>query len=179
MKYTHKLNNFNKIYLLGFMGSGKTTVGKILAKRLGRHFVDLDAFIESKSKKPIKRIFSESGEEFFRDIESECLNEVSNINSQYVVSTGGGAVLSQFNWELMNANGTTIYLEVDLDTIWKRIRHNNKRPLFNIKTPLGEVKRLFAERKELYEKADFTVKSSKLTAQKVADEVVSIIKGHT
>jgi len=161
------------------MGSGKTTVGKILAKTLGYHFVDLDDFIENKSKKTIKRIFSENGEKLFRNIESECLNEVSDINSQYVISTGGGVVLSQFNWDLMNANGTIIYLEVELDTIWKRIRHGKKRPLLNVKNQLDEVKRLFTERKELYEKADFTVKSSKLTAQKVADEVVSIIKSHT
>ncbi len=161
------------------MGSGKTTVGKILAKKLACHFVDLDAFIENRSKKTIKQIFSESGEGLFRDIESECLNEVSNTKGQYVVSTGGGVVLSQLNWELMNANGTTIYLQMELDIIWKRIRHNKKRPLLNVKNPLGEVKRLFAERKELYEKADFTVRSSKLTSQKAADEIVSTIKSHT
>ncbi len=162
------------------MGSGKTTVGKILAKKLDRHFVDLDAFIENRSEKTIERIFSESGEGAFRDIESECLKEVSNTNGQqYVISTGGGVVLSQLNWELMNANGTTIYLEMELDIIWKRIRRNRKRPLLNVKNPLGEVKRLFAERKELYEKADFTVRSSKLTSQKAADEIVSIIKRGT
>lgn len=160
------------------MGSGKTTVGKVLAKKLQRRFIDLDAFIENRYEKPIKSIFAESGEQLFRSMESECLKEVSEIKDECVISTGGGVVLSQLNWDLMSASGKTIYLKGELGTIWKRIRNGNKRPLLKVKNPWQEAKKLFKERKELYEKADFTVKSKGLTVQKVTDEIISIIKNH-
>lgn len=160
------------------MGAGKTTVGRSLAKKLQRQFIDLDAFIEKKYEKPIKSIFAESGEQLFRSMESECLNEVSKTEGKCVISTGGGTVLSQLNWDLMNASGKTIYLKVGLVTIWSRIRNKKKRPLVDVKNPWEEAKKLLKERKELYEKADFTVKSKGLTVQKVTDKIVGIIESH-
>jgi len=158
------------------MGSGKSTVGSILATRLDYHFVDLDLFMEDKYKKSINQIFSENGEKYFRDIESESLTELSNLDSKFVVSTGGGVVLSPTNREVMSNSGTTIYLETGLDTVWNRIKDDKTRPLLNVKDPLGEAKMLLAGRIELYEKSDYTVNTDNLTAEKVADKVYNIIK---
>ena len=158
------------------MGSGKTTVGEVLAGRLNYNFIDLDLFIENKYKRSIKQMFSENGEKYFRYVESECLDEVSNLDDKYVVATGGGIVLSQSNWELMNNNGTTVYLEADLNTIWHRIEGDRNRPLLDVKDPLGEAEKLLDARVELYEKSDFVVKTDYLTAEQVAEEVIKIVK---
>ena len=158
------------------MGSGKSAVGAVLADKLDYNFVDLDQFIEDKIKKTITQIFSEDGEEYFREIESESLNELSKLDNKFVVSTGGGIVLSKFNWELMNSSGTTVYLKADLDTIFERIKNDKKRPLLNVDDPVGEAKKLLTGRMELYEKSDFTLTTDKLTAEQVADEVIKIIK---
>ena len=155
------------------MGSGKSTVGRALAKRLERQFIDLDAFIEKRYEKPIKSIFAGALQI------SWCLKEVSEVTNECVVSTGGGTVLSQLNWDIMNASGKTIYLRVELGTIWARIKNKDKRPLINVKNPWEEAKKLLKERRELYKKADFTVKSKGLTVRKVTDKIVGIIEDNS
>ncbi len=160
------------------MGSGKTTTGEILAQKLDYCFVDLDVFVENKCQKSIKQMFSEGGELLFRNIESDCLDKVSNLNDKCVISTGGGVVLSQLNWKLMNSSGTTFYLKVDIDTAWNRIKSSEVRPLLNVANPLDEARKLFAERITLYERSDFTVNTNGFSADKVADEVVDIVKKH-
>lgn len=158
------------------MGSGKSAVGAVLAEKLDYNFIDLDQFIEDKIKKTITQIFTESGEEYFREIESESLTEVSKLDNKFVVSTGGGIVLSKFNWELMNNSGTTVYLKADLDTILDRIKNDKHRPLLNVDDHVLEAKKLLSGRMELYEKSDFTLTTDKLTAEQVADGVMEIIK---
>src|SRR5690554_4257405 len=96
-----------RIFIIGYMGSGKTTVGKKLAKSLSLSFIDLDAFIESKYRKTIAEIFAEKGEDGFRKIESKALSEVALIED-VVISTGGGAPCFYNNMELMNKTGTTV-----------------------------------------------------------------------
>ena len=158
------------------MGSGKSTVGPVLASKLDYNYIDLDQFIENKYSKSINEIFSENGEEYFREIESEGLLEISNADNKCVISTGGGVVLLPTNREIMSNNGTTVYLEAGLETIWERIRSDSTRPLLNVKNPLAEAEKILAGRVEYYEKSDFTVKTDGLDAEQVADEVINTIK---
>ena len=158
------------------MGSGKSTVGTLLAAKLDYRFIDLDQYVEDKYQKPINRIFSENGEQYFRDLESESLIEVSKIDDNCVVSTGGGVILSRQNREVMSNKGTTIYLETGLDTVWKRIKSDKTRPLLNVENSLAEAEKILSDRTGLYEQSDFTVKTDNLNAEQVADEVIKLIK---
>ncbi len=117
------------IFLVGFMGSGKTTVGKHLAQKLGLTFCDLDQFIEEKQEKSIPEIFAEAGEDAFRIAERNALKEVA-IRTDCVISTGGGTPCFFDNMALMNASGTTIYLNTSIKELVHRLHYKgNKRPL--------------------------------------------------
>lgn len=109
-----------RIFLIGYMGAGKTTVGKDLAKRLGLSFIDLDCYIEGRYIKTVGQIFAEKGEEAFRDIERRMLHEVSMFED-VLISTGGGAPCFFDNMEFMNEAGTTVYLKVSVEELAKRL----------------------------------------------------------
>lgn len=109
-----------RIFIVGYMGSGKTTVGKKLAKSLGLSFIDLDAFIESKQRKTVAQIFAERGEDEFRKIESNSLREVA-LFEDAVISTGGGTPCFFDNMELMNNAGTTIYIQAEPQELAERL----------------------------------------------------------
>ncbi|MEK9906184.1 MAG: shikimate kinase [Gammaproteobacteria bacterium] len=130
----------NKIYLIGSMGSGKTTIGKMLASKLHLPFIDIDKKIEQKEKMVISDIFKENGENYFRKIESDILKKYSALN-EFVISTGGGAVLSQDNKKILN-NGYKIYLKISIDAQYNRVKHRKHRPLLiegDLKTILKDL----------------------------------------
>jgi len=120
----------NRIFLIGYMGSGKTTVGKLLAARLGYSIVDMDAHIEEKQFKTVSQIFAEKGEDEFRLLEKKCLHEVSEFEN-VIISTGGGAPCFFDNMDYMNAHGLTIYLKHTPAQLAERLEasRTNKRPL--------------------------------------------------
>ena len=123
-----------RIFLLGYMGAGKTTLGKILAKDKNLEFIDLDHFIEARYKKTISQIFEESGEQKFREIESSLLKEVSNFEN-VIISTGGGTPCFFDNIAYMNSCGKTIYLKTSPQSLAKRLNMTkSKRPLLKDKT---------------------------------------------
>ena len=123
------------IYLVGYMGTGKTTVGKLLAKKLNRSFIDSDGFIENRYRKTISAIFNDKGEAGFREIERRALQEISGFEN-IVVSTGGGLPCLFDNMDLMNRTGITIYLKASVDELILRINSNKqKRPLIKEKNP--------------------------------------------
>ena len=129
-----ELNN-NRIYLIGYMGSGKTTVGRRLAKKLNFQFVDIDHFIENRQRKTIDEIFSEKGEDTFRLMEHKALREIS-LFENVIISTGGGAPCFYNNMEIMNKSGFTIYLKTSPEELTKRLRKTKgQRPLLKGKTP--------------------------------------------
>lgn len=136
------------VILCGFMGSGKTTVGKLLAEHLGMDFVDTDHSIEADQGKSISRIFEEKGEDFFRDLEHEKCIEISKRDS-LVVATGGGALTFDRNVHVLKNNGIIIYLDVPFEVVVERVGDCETRPLFKDKE---KARRLFDERKEKYEK---------------------------
>ncbi|MDD3079347.1 MAG: shikimate kinase [Paludibacter sp.] len=121
-----------RIFLIGYMGSGKTSMGKLLAEKLGFTFVDMDAHIEAKYHKTVSQIFAEMGQEQFREIERECLHEVAEFEKS-VISTGGGAPCYFNNMEYMNAHGLTIYLNLTIDQLTERLLKSRpgKRPLID------------------------------------------------
>jgi shikimate kinase len=118
-----------KVYIVGFMGSGKTTAGKKLSEALGWTFADLDQAIEQREKRTIGKIFSESGESYFRKAESECLREYEN-HDRFVISTGGGAPCFADNLEFMKRTGIVVYLRMDPVSLVERLEgEQDSRPL--------------------------------------------------
>jgi shikimate kinase len=145
------------IYIVGFMGCGKSTVGRALADELGWSFIDLDEEIERRESTSIAEIFVQRGEPAFREIESRVLRDrVRNVQSgrPQVVSLGGGAFLSQENFELVANNGVTIWLDCDFSRIERRVAGQSHRPL--ARDP-QRLRQLFEERRDGYARADYRV----------------------
>ena len=160
------------IVLIGFMGSGKTTVGKILAEKTGKNLSDTDELIELGAQKPIKKIFEDHGEDFFRRLESRIIEKLS-IQSDEIISTGGGAVINPVNIENLKKNGLIFHLYAPAEELYERIKNfDDKRPLLGNKAPIDLVNRLLESRKELYNLAHFKIDTQGKTAEKVADEII-------
>lgn len=143
------------IYLIGMMGAGKTTVGKLLAEKLEYRFLDTDAIIEGVSQKTINQIFTEEGEASFRQWETKVLNEISPY-LRTVVATGGGIILRQENWAYLR-DGMIIYLDVAIATLVNRLKEDNNRPLLLAEDLETKLKQLQQERESLYQQADITI----------------------
>src|SRR5262245_917062 len=145
------------IFLVGLMGAGKTSVGKLLAKRLRKAFFDSDQEIERATGVKIPVIFEIEGEAGFRSRESRMLAELVR-GANIVLATGGGAVLSQENRTLLAQNGMVIYLRAAVADLWKRTRHDKNRPLLRTSEPVAKLEQLYAQRDPLYrEIADIIV----------------------
>ena len=137
------------IFLIGMMGAGKTTVGRALAARMRRRFVDTDKLLVERTGVPVAMVFEIEGEEGFRKRESSILDEVSR-EGGLVIATGGGAVLAAQNRELMRARGTVVYLRARLESLWQRTRHDTSRPLLATPDPRGTLAALLQAREPLY-----------------------------
>jgi len=158
------------IFLVGFMGAGKSTVGKILADKIGYGYYDADKFIEEQAGTTITQIFAEHGEPYFRDLESESL-EILAKKEKLIVATGGGVVQRDRNWDAMKANGITIYLKASVETIWERIKNDTSRPLLQVDNPVETATELLNKRTPMYERADIILNTDTLSLQQVADEI--------
>jgi shikimate kinase len=140
------------IYLVGLMGAGKTSVGRLLARRLGKSFYDCDHEIERATGVKVAVIFEIEGEAGFRARESRMLADLVRCK-EAVLATGGGAVLSSENRALLSANGIVVYLRAMPLDLWKRTRHDKHRPLLKTADPLARLEQLFEERDPLYRNA--------------------------
>ena len=148
------------IFVAGFMGSGKSTVGQAIADRLGWPFVDLDEEIERLAGQGIPDIFEEHGEDGFRDFEHEALREQADrglAGSRLVLALGGGTYAYSRNRDLLRRVGPTIWLDADPETLWKRVRHESHRPLARDRDAFA---RLQVARRDSYSKADFRIDAS-------------------
>lgn len=151
------------LILIGFMGTGKTTVGKRVARSLGFRFVDTDALIVKKAGKPIPKIFEEDGETEFRKMETEVLKECAAKSGQ-VLSTGGGIVTIDENRPLLKEAGYVIWLKAEAEVIYERVRRNRERPLLHTANPEETIRKLLDSRVALYKEcADFTIATDNLT----------------
>ena len=149
------------IFLVGMMGAGKTTVGKLLAQQLGKIFVDSDDEIQQRTGVAIMHIFDVEGEAGFRQREANAIRELVKLNN-IVLATGGGAVLNEQNRDALRRNGIVIYLKSTVQDLWQRTRHDRNRPLLQTVDPRAKLKELYEQRDPLYTQvADLAVPTGK------------------
>lgn len=161
------------IVLIGFMGSGKTTVGIRLSYRLRKTIEDTDKLIERREKRTIREIFAQDGEEYFRKMETEMLREAGLKMKNQIVSVGGGTPVKAENRELLKQLGTVIYFRVKPETVYNRLKHDTTRPLLQCENPLARITELLEQRKEAYEScADIIIDVDELSMQQVVDRVL-------
>ena len=165
----------DKIFLVGFMGSGKSTVGPLVAVKLGWNFVDLDRQIEREQGKPIREIFEQDGEPAFRKIEARHLRCLKD-RAAYVVALGGGAFLQEANRPIVAELGVSVFLDCRLEVIRARCPADANRPLFA--TP-ERVKDLYAVRQPFYRMSDFSVDASDIEPTQVADLILQKVTQKT
>ena len=145
--------------------------GSFLSKRLNCEFVDLDLYIEKEQGISISEMFEKHGEKYFRDVETEGLRKISEKSNQ-IISTGGGIVIRDQNWEIMKKSGTTVYLKASIETLFNRVKHKSTRPLLNVENPFEKAKELFLSRESLYEKSEIILDREGLEPGDVAMAMV-------
>ena len=161
------------VILTGFMATGKTSVGRRVAMKLGLEFIDTDQEVEKVTGLTIKEIFQRYGETRFRSEESAAVKRVAGLYNK-VISTGGGVVLNPDNMTALAANGLIINLEANPQVIMERVSRRNTRPLLQEENPLQIIINLIKERQPFYEKAAYSIDTSNLTLEQVVDRVVEI-----
>ena len=174
-----------RIYLTGFMGSGKSTIGPILANTIGYDFVDVDRTIEKEAGKSVDQIFLEDGEAHFRRLEGALISGLRS-RSHLVVSLGGGTIADPDNLRDMKTSGILIYLKATPDQIFKRLHHKNDRP--SLKDPHGErlsdeqlrvrIQELYRKREPLYSQADIVIRTDERKVGVTVDQIVKKLSFH-
>ena len=165
------------IALTGFMGSGKSAVGKVLAGRLGRRFVELDDVIEEMAGKSIPDIFRQDGEIAFRELEIEATRRVSK-GTDLVIACGGGIVLNMINIDRLRETSRIVYLTASPGAILRRISvDDNERPLLDVPAPAERIRELLRFRRPFYERAaDLRISTSRLSTDSVVERIISQLK---
>jgi len=163
------------IVLTGMMGSGKTTVGKKLAQKLGMDYIDTDEMIEKDVGKSINEIFEKKGESEFRRVEKKAVKMVAMLNN-YVISTGGGVVKDMENMEELERNGLVVCLWVSPDEIYNRTKKQTHRPLLNVKNPVEAINKIVKERKKLYNRCDFMIETTNKKVKDIVNEIIEFIE---
>lgn len=174
--------NAKIIYLAGFMGSGKSTIGPIVANSLGWNFVDLDQVIEKKQGKKINLIFAEKGEPEFRNLERNTLREISE-GANLVIALGGGTIVDQKNINFMKSKGKIIFLEASPESYYQRLRFKSDRPILKDENDevlsqeelKNRIINLLNYRKKFYSQADITVHTDGISIGKTVDSITKLI----
>ena len=169
-------NGHNNIILIGFMGSGKTTFGKWITRNHNMEFLDTDEYIENKYNKLIKDIFRDSGEETFRDMETQAIKELAQVCDNCVISVGGGLPVRAVNRSLLKELGIVVYLEASVDELVKRLSKDTSRPLLAGGNLREKIESLMAAREALYkDAADVIVKTDGRRFEDMYADVVTAI----
>ena len=168
------------LYLIGYRGSGKSTVGRLLAQRLNRPLVDTDDLVESQSGMTIKDIFATQGEAWFRDIEAKIVSSVSASEIPAIVSLGGGAVLSESTQKILGSTGTCVWLSASPEYLFRRIQSDQatqlRRPNLSQSGGFAEVADVLSKRTPIYESlSDITVAVEGKTPDEICDEIVDCV----
>ncbi len=177
----HKMQtdrNISNIVLIGFMGTGKTSVGMQLAEMLSMTFVDTDDVIEKDSKMSIPRIFSEIGEDHFRDLESRAVEKTSRLR-RHVIATGGGAVIREQNVQNLRKTGVLFCLDAAPEVIFQRVAQYDHRPLLQVDDPIGRIHEMLRYREPFYARADHRIDTSGLTVKEAADRIVGLFSSYS
>ena len=166
------------IILIGFMGTGKSTIGRILAQNLGYPLIDTDQTIEAEQNCTISEIFEKSGEEAFRNIESDALRSLTN-HTRHIISTGGGVIGRPENRQILRQIGYVVWLSASPKEIHKRTSRNNNRPLLNQKDPEGFIRTLLEKRTPHYkETAHLKIETDQLNFDEVATGILESARYH-
>ena len=167
------------IVLIGFMGTGKTSTGRLLAGRLNRPFIDVDKKIEQETGLAISDIFQLYGETHFRQLERDAISRLARYTNT-IIATGGGVVLKQENMIRLKNTGVIVSLTASLDTILERTSRRGVRPLLDCEDRAERVARLFKERACLYMKADYIIDTSCMSPHQVAEKIIVFLRegGH-
>ena len=156
------------VYLIGMMGSGKTTVGQLLARKLSYRFFDTDVLLENVAQKPIPEIFATEGEAYFRDLETKVLGQVSGY-TRSAIATGGGIIQKPVNWGYLR-QGLIVWLDVELEVLKERLVDDNTRPLAE------KLESLWESRRSLYAQADLKISVQReQTPEQIADKIMDKI----
>lgn len=166
------------LILVGLMGAGKSSVGRIVATQLGIPFIDTDAEIERVSRMTIPELFAAYGEQEFRALESRVIKRILRIGPR-VVSTGGGAFINDRTRKFIKRGGLSLWLKADLDILWERVNKRDTRPLLRTENPRKTLEDLMDARYPIYAEADITVLSRDVRKEKMADEILAAVAGVT
>ena len=162
----------NNIFLIGFMGSGKSTIGRFLQKELNMELVEMDARIVEEQGMSINDIFAEKGEDYFRDLESRLVLEL-NSEGNTIVSCGGGVVIRPENVDNMKKNGKIVFLSATPDTIYERVKNSTERPILNGHMNVEYIAGLMEKRRALYENAaDIRIETDGKTKDEICKEII-------
>lgn len=161
------------IFLIGMMGTGKSTVGQILAQAMNYRFFDTDILIERVANQSINDLFATQGEKSFRDLETEVLAQISAY-TRSVIATGGGIVLRQKNWSYLH-HGLIIWLDVPVEVLIKRLAEDQSRPLLQTTDLREKLDSLLEQRRSLYSLADLHIKIARQTPSEVVEEILQAI----
>jgi shikimate kinase len=160
--------------LVGFMGAGKSSVGKIVAVRLAAEFVDVDERIEEAAGKSIGEIFASCGEETFREMERAAVRDAVSAPGR-VVAAGGGAFVDESNRRALKAYAPVFFLEVSVESVLERLSGDLSRPLFTGEREAGRLRELMEKRRPAYEEADYRVSTDRRTVREIADRILSLL----
>ncbi len=164
------------IALIGFMGTGKTQVGRTLARKLNKEFVELDDLIVQRAGKSINTVFEDDGEIAFRELEIAVTKEAAG-GKYRVIACGGGIVLNKINIDRLKQNSRVVYLKAAPQVILKRVAGNEERPLLKTPDRLRQIKELLSYRKPFYERvADITINTSRLDVAAVSEQIIDRLK---
>ena len=163
------------LYLVGFMGTGKSTVGRILARQLGLQFLDSDREIEHAQGKPVAKIFAEDGEAKFRALEREFI-ERGHPGQGVIVACGGGLVVPPGMLELLRSRGVVICLHAPIETILQRTSHTTHRPLLRVENPEARLRELHAQREAIYRRTGTMVLTARRPMREIAAHVLRVYR---
>lgn len=162
------------IVLIGMMGSGKTTIGKLIGEKLTLRSIDIDVIIEQNEKRTVSEIFQNEGEKYFRNIERETIKK-NFTNKDLIISLGGGAFEDQLTQELLLKNSTVIYLKTSPNVILERIKNNTNRPLLKNQMTVEKIQSIILQRQKNYELANITILTDNKNTDKIVEEILGVI----
>lgn len=170
-----KLAHMN-IVLTGFMGAGKSSVGRRLEEITGRRMVDTDDMVEGEAGMAISEIFKQFGEPHFRELEKKAVARASALEDHIIV-TGGGVVLKEVNIEHLRKNGKIVYLYAPAEVLYRRIKDETHRPLLQVDDPLGKIRELLEYRAPFYANNDIMIDTSDMSVDEVAEQIAKTVAG--
>lgn len=165
----------NNIILCGFMGCGKSTIGRILSKRAGLEFVDMDLYIQDKAGMTVSEIFEKYGEERFREMETEACRELAE-RENLVIAAGGGTLAFQRNIDILKSSGRIIFIDVSYENLCIRLRRDTRRPLLQVENRDERIKELLEKRLPIYRGAASVIMNGNFTSGVVASNIMSVIR---